>query len=307
MPSSGHDPLELVQPPQLRYHPGRAGHGARALAAVQHRRRLRRRSGRGQVAGSIARHAAPAARPAAAGRSRSRARTRAAARPGLPSAAAAAPGPAAAAGWSGAPARSTSVQTRSQASSGELASRSAARISTSVHGGSPVQVRPQAADRRPPVARRRARAARGRLTPALPVARRTAPGSRSGRSMPSAKTAASPGGSDTTWRDWSSSRFIVAPTSCRSSPAGSRCSDLERGVLDHVGDQLGRDLLGDHDALAVGADLGEQAGEQLDRVRAGALPAGPQQPVRLLQHDHVPQPARPGRSWPASAGAPRSG
>ena len=107
--------------------------------------------------------------------------------------------------------------------------------------------------------------------------------------MPSANTAASPGGSDTTCRDWSASRFMVAPTSSRSSAAGSRCSTLSAVFLIASGDQLGRDLLGDDDALAVGADLGEQAGEQLDRVRAGAVRPGPQQPVRLLQHDHVPQ------------------
>ena len=73
---------------------------------------------------------------------------------------------------------------------------------------------------------------------------------------------------------------------------------LERGVLDRVGNQFGGDLLGDHQPLAVRADLRQHAGEQLHRVRAGpALAPSPEQPVRLLDDDDVaqslPQP-RPG-------------
>ena len=52
-----------------------------------------------------------------------------------------------------------------------------------------------------------------------------------GRSMPSANTAATPGSSDTTWRDWPSSRFIAAPTRSRSSAAGSRCITLSAVFL----------------------------------------------------------------------------
>ncbi len=46
---------------------------------------------------------------------------------------------------------------------------------------------------------------------------------RTGRSMPSAATAARPGGRATTFSLWSCWRFIVAPTARRSSSAGSRC------------------------------------------------------------------------------------
>ena len=74
--------------------------------------------------------------------------------------------------------------------------------------------------------------------------------------------------------------------------------DLDRGVLDDVGDELGGDLLGDDQALAVGADLGQQPGEHLHRVRgraaSGARRRLAQQPVRLLDHGQVPQPGRGG-------------
>ncbi|MFD1147171.1 hypothetical protein ACFQ3T_08540 [Saccharothrix hoggarensis] len=46
--------------------------------------------------------------------------------------------------------------------------------------------------------------------------------SSTGRSMPSANTAARPGGNDTTCRDRTSSSFMVAPTASRSSAAGIR-------------------------------------------------------------------------------------
>ena len=83
---------------------------------------------------------------------------------------------------------------------------------------------------------------------------------------------------------------------------------LERGVLDHVADQLRGDLLGDHQPLAVGADLGQHRREQLDRVGAGpALPPGPQQPVGLLDDNHMTQPRVAARPAPRAAGAQRSG
>jgi hypothetical protein len=52
---------------------------------------------------------------------------------------------------------------------------------------------------------------------------------------------------------------------------GQPVHHLDRGVFDHVGDDLAGDLLGDDEPLTVGADLGEQAGEQLDRVGAGGV------------------------------------
>jgi hypothetical protein len=59
--------------------------------------------------------------------------------------------------------------------------------------------------------------------------------------------------------------------------------DLRRGVLDDAREDPDRDLLGHDQALAVGPDLGQKAGEQLDRLRrrTWAL-AAPKQPVRLL-------------------------
>jgi hypothetical protein len=81
-------------------------------------------------------------------------------------------------------------------------------------------------------------------------------------------------------------------------PGGEPVRDLDGGVLDYVGDQLGRDLLGDDQGLAVGADLGEQVGEHLDRLRrrsvAGAGRWLAQQPVGFLDHGQVPQPDRSG-------------
>ena len=49
---------------------------------------------------------------------------------------------------------------------------------------------------------------------------------RSGWSIPSVATAASPGLSVTRYRDWAGLRFMVAPTASRSSAAGSRCTIL---------------------------------------------------------------------------------
>ena len=43
--------------------------------------------------------------------------------------------------------------------------------------------------------------------------------------------------------------------------------DLRRGVLDDAREDPDRDLLGHDQALAVGPDLGQKAGEQLDRLR----------------------------------------
>jgi hypothetical protein len=75
---------------------------------------------------------------------------------------------------------------------------------------------------------------------------------------------------------------------------GQPMGDLHRRVLDHVGDQALRDLLGDDEALAVGADLGEQAREHLHRVRRRAARGTavwslvpPQQPVRFLDDREV--------------------
>ena len=56
--------------------------------------------------------------------------------------------------------------------------------------------------------------------------------------MPSAKTAATPGASDTTCRDWGSSRFMAAPTSSRSSRAGSRWTTLSAVFLTASGISL---------------------------------------------------------------------
>jgi HEPN/Toprim N-terminal domain 1 len=78
--------------------------------------------------------------------------------------------------------------------------------------------------------------------------------------------------------------------------SGQPVDDLDSGVLDDVGNELGRDLLGDDHAFALSADLGQQRGEHLHRVRcravAGAGRRLAQQPVRLLHHGQVPQPRR---------------
>ena len=71
--------------------------------------------------------------------------------------------------------------------------------------------------------------------------------------------------------------------------------DLDRGVLDRIGDDLGGDLLRDDQALAVGTDLCEQPGEHLHRVRrrsrsAAVLLRAAQQPVGFLEHRHMAQP-----------------
>ena len=71
--------------------------------------------------------------------------------------------------------------------------------------------------------------------------------------------------------------------------------DLQVGVLDHVRGELGRYLVDHHDPLPVGADLGEQVGEGLDRLGPGGVVAGAagihvgQQPVGLLDDQHVPK------------------
>ena len=78
---------------------------------------------------------------------------------------------------------------------------------------------------------------------------------------------------------------------------GEPVHDLDGGVLDHVGDELGGDLLGDDQALAVGADLGQQPGEHLDRVRGRAVGRAlglAEQPVGFLEDRQVPQPRRGG-------------
>ena len=98
------------------------------------------------------------------------------------------------------------------------------RSSTSVQGRPVTQAGPQAAARRRAASAVAPRAA----TPARVAAARSrcspyGTRTRSGRSIPSANTAATPGSRDTTWRDWSGLRFMVAPTSSRSSAAGSRC------------------------------------------------------------------------------------
>jgi len=53
---------------------------------------------------------------------------------------------------------------------------------------------------------------------------------------------------------------------------GEPVGDLDRGVLDGVGNEADRNLLGDHQAFTVGADLREHAGEHLDCVAGGARP-----------------------------------
>ena len=83
--------------------------------------------------------------------------------------------------------------------------------------------------------------------------------------------------------------------------------DLQVRVLDDVGRQLGRDLLGNQDALAVGADLGQDVREGLDRLslRIGEIAARSaadvsEQPVGLFNQGemteawrHLPALARP--------------
>jgi hypothetical protein len=89
----------------------------------------------------------------------------------------------------------------------------------------------------------------------------------------------------------------------RTTPAGVTVGDLYRRVLDDVGDEALRDLLGDDETLAVGADLRQQAGEHLHRVRrrprrsAGFLAA--EQPVGLLDDGQVPQAGGTSQSRPA--------
>jgi hypothetical protein len=59
-----------------------------------------------------------------------------------------------------------------------------------------------------------------------------------------------------------------------------------------VRDEFGGDLFGDDQPFAVGADLGEQGGEEFDRVRGGARLVGPaQQPVGFFDDGQVRQAA----------------
>ena len=149
---------------------------------------------------------------------------------------------------------------------------------------------------------------RGRTTPAGVAVAACAAASRlvpsgiwasSGKSMPSANTAASPGRSVTRNRFWACVMFIVAPTASRSSAAGSRWVIFTAVFLMTSCDEAIRDLLGDDEPLAVGADLGEQPGEHLDRVRRRAarapLPAAlraAEQPVRFLDDGQVAERGR---------------
>jgi hypothetical protein len=92
-------------------------------------------------------------------------------------------------------------------------------------------------------------------------------------------------------------RFIVAPDHLAVIGRGQPVHDLDGGVLDDVGDELGGDLLGDDQALAVGADLGQQPGEHLHRLRgraAGLAPGLAEQPVSFFEDRQVPQPRRGG-------------
>ncbi len=67
---------------------------------------------------------------------------------------------------------------------------------------------------------------------------------------------------------------------------------LQRGVLDNVGKDFRWDLFHDNEPLAVGADLREQRGEQVDGGRGRAVGDVLEQPVGLLEDQDVAQSAR---------------
>ncbi len=117
-----------------------------------------------------------------------------------------------------------SHQMRSQAQSEASASTSASRSSTSVHACPVRHCAPHAADLRP-------RMGGGGPGSTFSLDSPSGTRTRSGRSMPSANTAAEPGWSETTWRDCSSLRFMAAPTSDLSSSAGSRCTTFSAVFL----------------------------------------------------------------------------
>ena len=76
--------------------------------------------------------------------------------------------------------------------------------------------------------------------------------------MPSTATAATPGSNDTTSSGLVGVEVDGAADRLPIVQRGQPVHHLERRVLDHVGQDLGRDLLDDDHPLAVGTDLGEQ-------------------------------------------------
>ncbi|WP_240361084.1 hypothetical protein [Streptomyces clavuligerus] len=87
--------------------------------------------------------------------------------------------------------------------------------------------------------------------------------------MPSVKTTARPGGSETIWRGLGLVQVHGGTDGGAVVSGGQSVDDLERGVLDDVRSDLRGDLFGDDDAFAIGTDLGEERGEEFDGVGRG--------------------------------------
>ena len=79
----------------------------------------------------------------------------------------------------------------------------------------------------------------------------------------------------------------MAPNGVPVVPGRQPVHHLQRRVLDHVGHDLGGDLLDHHDTFAVGSDLGQQGREQLHRGCGRAVGHVFQQPVRFLDQQDV--------------------
>ena len=121
------------------------------------------------------------------------------------------------------PVRWASTASSAQSTSPGVSSRNrcAARMSRSVHGAA-WQSGPHVPDRGDTTTA-------GDAVTTEPAASRAVPSgiaASTGKSIPSANTAACPGGRVTRYRDCAPVRFMVAPTVSRSSAAGSRCTIL---------------------------------------------------------------------------------